>query len=127
MASFKSFYDRKHYCHLDLPPGNEQDSETVVTIAEVKQGTLKNAGGTEDKVPFLVFEGQPKPFGCNKTNAKVIAAMYGEDTDGWAGKAVTLFRTEVEFQGDRVAAIRIRSTPPRRLAKAAPAKRKRAA
>jgi hypothetical protein len=39
--------------------------------------------------------------------------MYGDDTDEWIGKRVTLFSTEVQYQSEMVEAIRIRSKPPR--------------
>lgn len=125
MGSYKAMYSRKFFNQLDLPPG---DGERVVVIERVKQGHLKNRDGEEDAMPFLYFEGETKPFGCNKTNGLTIEEMYGEDPDSWVGKAVTLYRAKVQSAaGTRVDAVRIRSTPPRQIAKAAPAKRKRAA
>ncbi len=44
---------------------------------------------------------------CNKTNANTITKLYGDDTDAWIGKPITLCAREVEFQGEMVLAIRV--------------------
>ena len=38
--------------------------------------------------------------------------MYGDDTDMWIGKAITMYATEVEFGGKMVMGIRVRMQPP---------------
>lgn len=64
--------------------------------------------GTDDKL-VLYFQGTKDNKGVvlNKTNAGVVANAYGDETDEWAGKPVTLFEAMVEFQGKLSPAIRM--------------------
>lgn len=57
---------------------------------------------------ILFFAGQKKGLVLNKTNWNTIAAQCGEDSDDWTGKSITLFSTFVDFQGETVAAIRVK-------------------
>jgi len=127
MASYKTMYSRKYFNQLDLPPGN--DSEMVVTIERVKAGHIKNSDGEEDAMPFVFFEGHPKPFGVNKTNGLTIEELYGEDTDEWVGKSLTLYRATVQSArgGGLVKAVRIRPSVPAGGARGKVAKRRKAA
>ena len=43
------------------------------------------------------FDGTDKGLVLNKTNLNTIARLYGDDTDLWIGKPITLFATEVQF------------------------------
>jgi hypothetical protein len=44
----------------------------------------------------------------NKTNAKLIASHYGDDTDNWTGKEITLYPTTCQAFGETVPCIRVR-------------------
>jgi hypothetical protein len=59
-------------------------------------------------LPILYFRGVPKGMVLNKTNAKVIASGYGEETDAWHGMPITLFPAMVAYGADTVPAIRVR-------------------
>ena len=61
---------------------------------------------------ILSFEGTPKQMVVNKTNARSIAAMLGDDTDDWTGKQIKLFTAQVDFQGTQVPAIRVQVDMP---------------
>ena len=63
----------------------------------------------DDHKPVLFFEGKQKGVVLNKTNANNISIAYGDDTDEWTGKTVTLYEAMVDFQGRSMAAIRIRA------------------
>lgn len=54
------------------------------------------------------FAGAKKSFVANKTNARRIALMYGENTDFWIGKQITLGVDFVDYQGQTVQAIRVK-------------------
>jgi hypothetical protein len=56
----------------------------------------------------LKFVGKKKALVVNKTNAQRIAMMYGNDTDEWIGKSITLYVDIVDFQGKATEAIRIK-------------------
>jgi hypothetical protein len=78
----------------------------------------------DDKKPVLYFTKsnvtvvKTKGLVLNKTNSKVIATAYGDDSKAWQGKEIILFMALVDFRGDQVEAIRVRVPKPQ----AAPAK-----
>lgn len=67
--------------------------------------------GDDDAKPVLYFVGKEKGVVLNKTNASNISLIYGDETDDWHGKPVTLYEAMVDFQGRSVAAIRIKGPP----------------
>jgi len=75
-----------------------------VTIAGIKR---EDVGG-EQKV-VLSFANGEKSLILNKTNARAIAKTLGDETRAWAGKDIVLVPTQVDFRGDLVDAIRVRS------------------
>lgn len=79
-------------------------------ILIVKDVDVEKVG--DDNKPVMTFRGIEKRLVCNKTNAKVIAKLYGDDTDEWCGQKVTLYATDVEFQGDVMRGIRVKSRKP---------------
>ena len=85
-----------------------RDISVVISAAEVEEI------GDERKL-VLAFQGAQKTFVCNRTNAMMIADLYGPDTDGWIGKEITLYPTKVPFQGKLTDATRVKA-PARRAA-----------
>lgn len=92
-----------------LKASDLQGREVAVIMERVE---VEEIGRERDRKPVLYFRGKEKGLVLNKTNANVIAKMYGDETGQWAGKAITIYETEVEFGGDMVACIRVRTKPP---------------
>jgi hypothetical protein len=89
----------------DLP----EEGSQVVTIEKIG---LEEIGKDKETKIVLYFEELQQALICNKTNARTIARLMGsEDLDDWVGKTIRLYRTEVDFQGDMVEAVRVRSKP----------------
>lgn len=86
-------------CRRDVP----------VVIARVVQ---EEVGKEKELCPILYFANMKKGLVLNRTNAKRIVAMYGDDCDGWIGKPITLYESETEFSGETVPCIRVRQEPP---------------
>ena len=82
-------------------------SSIVLTIASVDEVTI----GDDERL-IIEFENHEKLLPLNKTNALNLADMFGDETDGWIGKEVELYREKVMFQGKRTPAVRVRE--PRR-------------
>ena len=87
-----------------LKAADLQDQNVNVVISHCDMDDV----GDTDKKPVLFFKGKDKGVVLNKTNSKVIAMSYGDDTEAWAGKPLILFPAMVEFRGDMVEAIRCR-------------------
>lgn len=95
------------------------EAKLVVTISHV---TVESVGqNAKDTKPIVYFKGKEKGLVLNKTNANYISKLLGSaETDDWQGGQIGIYATEVDFQGDRVPAIRI-FTPPKGKPKPAPA------
>lgn len=83
------------------------DGDEVFTMESLKQEEL----GDEAK-PVVHFEEIDKGLVLNRTNANTIASLYGQDTENWVGKQITLFATEVDFRGQQTLATRVRMRQP---------------
>jgi hypothetical protein len=82
--------------------------DVTKTIKSVTVEKLRMTGGRVEKKPVVQFSDTPKKLVLNKTNAKVVAAHHGTDTDKWAGKKVTLYPTTTLFGKDTVDCVRVR-------------------
>lgn len=90
-------------------------SQPVVTIDRVE---VEPVGRGKEMKPVVYFAGKQKGMVLNKTNSKKIAEISGSmDTDDWHGVQIRLFATEVDFQGDTVEAIRVKSAAAKPIVK----------
>jgi len=84
--------------------------DTTVTITSCMASTdLKDRQGNPEVKPVVSFSELDKAIILNKTNWKTIEKLHGADSNGWVGKAITLFTMDVDAFGDIVSAIRVRS------------------
>lgn len=82
---------------------------------EIKSVTLEQMRTHGDKMaqkPVLWFQKATKGMVLNSTNARIIAKLYGDETDGWPGKSVTIYPARVKAFGETVDAIRVREVRP---------------
>lgn len=86
-------------------------SPRVLTMTDVVFETLKGENGDEEK-PVLYFKEVEKGMVLNRTNAMTITALYGDETDEWAGQRVTLQSMDVEAYGKTTAALRVGTKKP---------------
>lgn len=105
---FRKLYDERFLGSWDL----EGRDSAVVEIKEVKLEELRSQDGTTAKKPVLFFTRGKKGMVLNKTNAKEIAALFGNDTDGWVGKKIELFATKITAFGKEMDAIRVSNRRP---------------
>lgn len=57
--------------------------------------------------PIMYFQGAQKGMALNKTNAMLIASLYGNNTDRWGGQRIELYEAQVSFNNQFVPAIRV--------------------
>ena len=84
------------------------------TINNAKIEDIGQGPSRERKI-IVSFVGKDKKLVCNKTNARTIGSLHGEEIDNWPGKKITLAPREVEFQGAMVWAIRVSLQDPDRV------------
>lgn len=118
MADYRTLYDSAYIYAYDLAKDGKPVDVTV-TIREVRAVKVQNADKKPQKKPIVFFKESKDDRGlvlC-KTNGKVIAGMFGNRTEDWIGKRITLYSTMVDAFGQTVEAIRIRPKPPTVAAK----------
>ena len=81
-----------------------------VTIA----GIAREDVGGEQKVVMSFTDGT-KQLILNKTNARSIAHILGDETRGWNGRDIMLVPAQVDFRGDIVDAIRVKPASARKM------------
>lgn len=98
-------FPSKYLKASDFPEEGDQE----VTIERI---ALEEIGRDRQTKPVIYFEEFQAGLVCNVTNARVIArVLESQEFDDWIGRKITLYRTETDFQGDIVDAIRIRTKP----------------
>lgn len=90
------------------------DGEPIVTIASVELESMKDKSGADIQKPVIYFSETDKGLVANKTNWSLIAKQYGDESDDWIGKQITLTVMDVDSFGDIVSAIRVK--PQRKVA-----------
>lgn len=89
----------------------EEGATLALTIKDVVMEELGQGAKKETK-PVVYFRDSDKGLVLNKTNGSIIAKMYGDNTDEWIGKTITLFTMEVDSFGDIVRAVRVKERKP---------------
>lgn len=112
---YRTMFDAKYVGAWDLPPKG-----VVVEIEKVAGETLIAEGNKKNRKPVITFKGKEKRFALNKTNAKLIAAMYGTDTTKWVGKRIAIYPTTTKFGKETVECIRVRNVIPKDAADTSP-------
>ncbi len=81
------------------------------TIKAVQVVTMEDdKGGSEDR-GVVFFTETDRGLVLNKTNAILIAAMFGNETREWHGKRITLHSVPVKFGRETVPGIRVLGSP----------------
>ena len=90
---------------LEDPVGGE-----VLTIRRVTEELV----GQDQQSKWALHwrEKDYQPLLCNKTNLRLLASMFGDDTDDWVGKEVEVYHDPtISYAGQIVGGLRVR--PPR--------------
>jgi hypothetical protein len=107
MAKVSDAFPSRFLKASDLPEGRD----VIVTIEKANVEDI-GQGTNKDRKIVLGFKGKDKELVCNKTNANSISKIYGDETEDWIGKPISLFVMDVEYQGDLMPAIRVRPRAP---------------
>lgn len=100
---------------------DDLDGDDQFIITRITWERMKDDEGKEEDKPVIYFLKVDKGMALNKTNAKRISEMHGDETDGWIGKKVTLTKEWVEAFGKADWAIRVKMQPPPSSKQATPA------
>lgn len=99
----------------DLKDGDGNPTKYRLRIAGWDTTEFKQNDGSVRKQIVISFHGAKKKLGLNVTNSKMIASMYGDDTNEWTGKEVILCpQKTMNQQGNLVDCIRIEYEAPKK-------------
>lgn len=116
MTDWRLYFAHDYLCAADL-----KGRDVPLTISAVKAEDLRVVGGdteTARKVVIYFKEtegrgpGEPKALVTNKTNCRTISELYGNNTEEWKGRRITLYPTTTKAFGKTVDCIRIRDNVP---------------
>lgn len=88
-----------------LSAGDLNGREIKLVIGRIE---IEKIGRDNDEKPVIYFTKARKGLVLNKTNAKVIAGAYGDDTDQWEDREIILFSMMVQFGDEMVDSIRVK-------------------
>ncbi|MCA9190595.1 MAG: hypothetical protein KDB03_02490 [Planctomycetales bacterium] len=77
----------------------------VFAVQSVVMGKMPEG----DEKPVLNFAGSDQALVLNKTNATILAELWGDETTAWHGQLVELYATTTSFGGRMVPCIRVRA------------------
>ena len=119
-SDYRAYFDSSvlRVWHLD-------GKERIFRIASVRRLTAEIGVGGKREVkrqPLLRLqngkgEDVPLPLALNKTNAKTVAGLYGNDPRKWVGRLIALYPTTTEVGGRTEDCIRIRNEDPAKRAR----------
>ena len=92
---------------------SDLEQPTDVKIESVEMETLQVPGKSPEDKPTITFAGDIKSLILNVTNKNTIEALYGDDTDGWVGKWITVHADKCQFNAKLVPCIRVKPEAPR--------------
>jgi hypothetical protein len=93
-----------------LKASDLQGHEPTVTIDRVVMEQLSDG----ESKPVMYFQGKKKGLIVNRTNWMAIAFLYGDESNDWPGRAVTLFSAMVTTpSGKPIEGLRIKLPPQR--------------
>ncbi len=91
-----------------LKAADLRSKKLVVVIEKIDpRGELQMQGGRKERKPIVYLVDQEKTWVLNKTNAKTIAKLYGNEVTEWIGKPISLRSEKVAFGNQIVDAIRV--------------------
>src|SRR5688572_11053384 len=86
---------------------SDLNGKTVtLTIKELRPEEMTNHANEKERKPVLYFERATKGLVLNRTNAMIIAHLYGDESDDWRGCRITIYPTKVRAFGSMQDAIR---------------------
>jgi len=106
MANYQSNYQTSEY----LNANSVFQIGQIAARITAEQFKVFNSG--EGKVVLNIATAQgEKQLPLNKTNFDLICEFFGNDSDGWIGKAIILTTVKVSYNGKTVNSIRILNHP----------------
>jgi hypothetical protein len=89
-----------------LKASDLRGKEATETMDYVKTELI---GMDNEPKAVLHFKGRQKGLVLNKTNARAISQLHGDDFRNWPGKPITIFACQVDFKGTPTMGLRVKA------------------
>ena len=121
MAKISDVYAGDYVSASELPEGRR--IAAVIQFAGVEEVGQQDQQRKRVALTLAAPDGRPWPrkLVCNKTNAGILAASYGDETAGWMGRPIEVWQAPTPFQGKIVPGIKLAVPAPPPLAASVPA------
>jgi len=107
MATIDQLYPGEY-----IKAGEFNDQPVTLTLKSVERKPISDGSGGEEPAVVVEFKETDKKFIMNKTNAVCLRAMFGDDSEEWAGHRVTLHPVKDESGlSDSGQCIRVKGSP----------------
>jgi len=95
-----------------LKAGEFNGKPVTLTIARVYLEDMEQDDGTEKHQAVVAFKETKRELALNKTNAQMIVAMFGAESDDWIGHKMTLHaERDTSGKSDSGLCIRVLGSP----------------
>ena len=84
----------------------------TLTITKLVVEEMTGHNSEKQQKPVLYFQKTSKGLVLNRTNAMIIANLYGDESDNWTGKRISIYPTRVKAFGQMQDCIRVREEIP---------------
>ena len=93
--------------------GDDLDGDVTVTIERVVLEPFRDPRTRlATRQAVMYFLRAKRGLIVNRTNWRAIAELYGDESDNWTGKRITLISTMVDAYGKQTRAVRVRPVRP---------------
>jgi len=82
-----------------------KSEKLIGKLLTIDKAEVEEIGNPPKTKVILTFKETEKRLPLNKTNSRIIADSFGEETDQWIGRKIKLQTTKRQFQGNIVDAI----------------------
>lgn len=97
-----NIFESKYIKNVDL-----QGQRITLTMERFALEEMRN-----DNKLVTYFVGKKKGMVLNKTKSMILANAFGAETDGWVGKSIIVYPTQVPYEGKLVDSIGIEISTP---------------
>lgn len=85
---------------------------TIAKLVVEELGPSGHPGAEKERKPVLYFQKATKGLVLNRTNAMTIVGLYGDESDDWGGKRISIYPTRIRAFGAMQDTIRVREEIP---------------
>jgi hypothetical protein len=93
--------------------GDDLDGDVTVVIEKVVMEAFRDPRTRQEtRKPVMYFQRAKRGLIVNRTNWRAVADLYGDESDHWTSKRITLTAMMVDAYGKQTKAVRVKPVRP---------------